>query len=187
MTPGTKHFAVGHACWPPPGMWLLLPRGGQPGRKFGIVLALISLGLFASQIAAPGARLRSTESRLLDTGRRDGCRGRRRRHAPQSRLLRDLVRVDAVGHGRAVFVSGAQFLGVATIVVYAGAILVTFLFVLMLAQPQGHAFYDRVSWEALVSAAVGAVMIGILTMVIGDAFEVRTIASEDETGQYVYA
>ena len=43
---------------------------------------------------------------------------------------------------------GAQFLGVATIVVYAGAILVTFLFVLMLAQPEGHAFYDRVSWEA---------------------------------------
>ena len=80
---------------------------------------------------------------------------------------------------------GAQFLGVATIVVYAGAILVTFLFVLMLAQPQGHAYYDRVSWEALVSAAVGAVMIGILTMVIGDAFEVRTF-SEDETGQYVY-
>ena len=33
---------------------------------------------------------------------------------------------------------GAQFLGVATIVVYAGAILVTFLFVLMLAQPRGQ-------------------------------------------------
>ena len=32
---------------------------------------------------------------------------------------------------------GAQFLGVATVVVYAGAILVTFLFVLMLAQPAG--------------------------------------------------
>ena len=32
---------------------------------------------------------------------------------------------------------GAQFLAVATVVVYAGAILVTFLFVLMLAQPEG--------------------------------------------------
>ena len=58
----------------------------------------------------------------------------------------------------------------ATIVVYAGAILVTFLFVLMLAQPQGHAYYDRVSWEALFSAAVGACMVGMLTMVITDAF-----------------
>ena len=47
---------------------------------------------------------------------------------------------------------GAQFLAVATVVVYAGAILVTFLFVLMLAQPEGQASYDRVSWEALLSA-----------------------------------
>lgn len=41
---------------------------------------------------------------------------------------------------------GAQFLSVATIAVYAGAILVTFLFVLMLAQPEGHDYYDRISW-----------------------------------------
>lgn len=40
----------------------------------------------------------------------------------------------------------AQFLGFATIVVYAGAIVVTFLFVLMLANPEGHANYDRISW-----------------------------------------
>lgn len=40
----------------------------------------------------------------------------------------------------------AQFLGVATIVVYAGAIIVTFLFVLMLANPEGQANYDRISW-----------------------------------------
>lgn len=41
----------------------------------------------------------------------------------------------------------AQFLGFATIVVYAGAIVVTFLFVLMLANSEGHAQYDRISWE----------------------------------------
>ncbi len=43
----------------------------------------------------------------------------------------------------------AQFLGFATIVVYAGAIVVTFLFVLMLANPEGHAKYDRISWAKL--------------------------------------
>ena len=42
--------------------------------------------------------------------------------------------------------NGAQFLGVATIMVYAGAIVVTFLFVLMLSQPDGKSSYDRVSW-----------------------------------------
>ena len=66
----------------------------------------------------------------------------------QPGLLRRLVRHVAAGHGRAVSLPGAQFLAVATVVVYAGAILVTFLFVLMLAQPEGTRLYDRVSWEA---------------------------------------
>jgi NADH-quinone oxidoreductase subunit J len=32
------------------------------------------------------------------------------------------------------------------VAVYAGAIVVTLLFVLMLAQPEGHTHYDRISW-----------------------------------------
>ena len=51
-----------------------------------------------------------------------------------------------VGSAGLFLMQGAQFLGGATIVVYAGAIVVTFLFVIMLAQPEGHAVYDRVSW-----------------------------------------
>ena len=66
-----------------------------------------------------------------------------------------------------LLVLGAQFLGVATIVVYAGAILVMFLFVLMLAQPAGLAPYDRVSNEPLLSAIAGAVLLGLLTLSIG--------------------
>ena len=66
-----------------------------------------------------------------------------------------------------LLVLGAQFLGVATIVVYAGAILVMFLFVLMLAAPAGLAPYDRVSNEPLLSAVAGAVLLGILSLSIG--------------------
>jgi NADH-quinone oxidoreductase subunit J len=62
--------------------------------------------------------------------------------------------------------TGAEFLAVATLVVYAGAILVTFLFVLMLSQPEGHTSYDRRSWEAMLSAAAGAFLIGVLSMTI---------------------
>ncbi|MCA9161465.1 MAG: NADH-quinone oxidoreductase subunit J [Planctomycetales bacterium] len=51
-----------------------------------------------------------------------------------------------LGTGGLFLYQGAQFLGVATVVVYAGAIVVTFLFVVMLAQPEGHASYDRISW-----------------------------------------
>ena len=39
--------------------------------------------------------------------------------------------------------AGAQFLAAGTIIVYAGAIIVTFLFVIMLAQMEGKADYDR--------------------------------------------
>jgi NADH-quinone oxidoreductase subunit J len=66
-----------------------------------------------------------------------------------------------------LLVLGAQFLGVATIVVYAGAILVMFLFVLMLAQPAGLAPYDRVSNEPLLSAVAGGVLLGLLSLSIG--------------------
>ena len=39
--------------------------------------------------------------------------------------------------------AGAQFLAAGTVIVYAGAIIVTFLFVIMLAQAEGKAGYDR--------------------------------------------
>lgn len=41
--------------------------------------------------------------------------------------------------------AGAQFLAAGTVIVYAGAIIVTFLFVIMLAQQEGQASYDRSS------------------------------------------
>ncbi len=79
-------------------------------------------------------------------------------------------------------VQGAQFLAVATIVVYAGAILVTFLFVLMLAQSQGRDYYDRISWEPLLAAAAGAVLIGILTMALVGS-SVENLPQPDQAGQ----
>ncbi|MEO1990666.1 MAG: NADH-quinone oxidoreductase subunit J [Pirellulales bacterium] len=81
-----------------------------------------------------------------------------------------------------LLVLGAQFLGVATIVVYAGAILVMFLFVLMLAQPSGMASYDRVSNEPLLSTITGAVLLGILSLSIGRlSTSTESIASDNES------
>jgi NADH-quinone oxidoreductase subunit J len=84
---------------------------------------------------------------------------------------------------------GAQFLAVATVVVYAGAILVTFLFVLMLAQPRGQAAYDRVSWEGLLSASAGAVLIGILTLTITGIVQSGDVApvGQSDEGQQALA
>ena len=73
-----------------------------------------------------------------------------------------------VGSAGLFLFQGVEFLAVATIVVYAGAILVTFLFVLMLAQPRGRSSYDRVSWDAALSAFCGAFIAGVLsTSVVG--------------------
>ncbi len=70
--------------------------------------------------------------------------------------------VSLLGTAGLFLFQGAQFLGVATVVVYAGAIVVTFLFVLMLAQPEGHAPYDRVSWA---SFAVPAALVGAAAVI----------------------
>ncbi|MDA1051176.1 MAG: NADH-quinone oxidoreductase subunit J [Planctomycetota bacterium] len=73
--------------------------------------------------------------------------------------------VSLLGVAGLFLLQGAQFLGVATVVVYAGAIVVTFLFVLMLAQPEGHSPYDRISWAgfAIPIATIGvALLIGTL-------------------------
>ncbi len=64
---------------------------------------------------------------------------------------------------------GAEFLGVATLVVYAGAIVVTLLFVLMLAQPRGDTVYDRLSWgnfPRTVSPAISIGMVAMLTAIL---------------------
>jgi len=57
---------------------------------------------------------------------------------------------------------GAEFLSAATVIIYAGAIIVTFLFVIMLAQPRGTAPSDRNAREAAMSAAAGAILAATL-------------------------
>ncbi|NBT12996.1 MAG: hypothetical protein EBS56_05350 [Planctomycetia bacterium] len=148
-------------------LWLLLPRGSENriARRAGLVLGAAALAGF------------------IVTGRRLGGLGEEAVF-----LVVSLVAVisgaativtrspvysaiwfalSLAGVAGVLLVLGAQFLGVATIVVYAGAILVMFLFVLMLAQPSGLAPYDRVSNEPLLSAVAGAVLLGLLSLSIG--------------------
>jgi len=73
--------------------------------------------------------------------------------------------VSLLGVAGLLLLQGAYFLGASTIIVYAGAIIVTFLFVLMLAQPEGHTAYDRISWASFVPVAAttaAALLMGML-------------------------
>jgi NADH-quinone oxidoreductase subunit J len=150
------------------GLWLMLPRGTHRGRAIGTILAVVAFGAGASQLPYLGDWLTSSVFGLISAITIVS--------AVATITFRNPVYC-AIWFGlmllgvAALFLSiGAQFLAVATVVVYAGAILVTFLFVLMLAQPEGKAPYDRVSWDAMLSAALGMVFVGVLSMSIVGIF-----------------
>ena len=151
-------------CWRAAGMWLLLPRGRAPGRRCGALLGLASLGILAYVMPPLGELAGAVVFYVLA--------GMTVISAVCAVTFRSPVycaiwfALSLLGTAALFLFQGAQFLGVATIVVYAGAILVTFLFVLMLAQPEGDAFYDRISWEGLLAASTGALMVGVLTLTL---------------------
>jgi NADH-quinone oxidoreductase subunit J len=146
------------------GMWLLLPRGAAKGRGVGAVLTVAALGCFAAQLLPLGNWSDSVIYYILAAVTIVAAICTVTFRSPVYCAV--WFALALTGTAGIFMVQGAQFLGVATIVVYAGAILVTFLFVLMLAHPAGNAYYDRVSWEALLAAATGAVLVGILSMTI---------------------
>jgi NADH-quinone oxidoreductase subunit J len=63
-----------------------------------------------------------------------------------------------------VLLAEAEFLAVALLIIYAGAILVTYLFVIMLAkQSGGPAPYDRRARTPLIGCVVGFVLLGLVS------------------------
>ena len=82
-------------------------------------------------------------------------------------LLSTIGAVRVITHPRPVF-AAMHFMAFALVIVYAGAILITYLFVLMLAQQSpvvgvGDAWYDRVPREALSAVFIGFVMLATLS------------------------
>ena len=71
-----------------------------------------------------------------------------------------------IGTAGLFLLQNAQFLAAAIVIVYAGAIIVMFLFVVMLAQPAGAAFYDRISREPALAVGAGSVLLAVLLTAI---------------------
>jgi NADH-quinone oxidoreductase subunit J len=124
--------------------YLLLPGKGKQHKWIGGVLGTLSVGLIWSLVPMTGkmtiqsafwfmASLAVVASTATVTSR-----------SPVYSAI--WFAVSLLGVAGLFLLQGAQFLGIATVAVYAGAIVVTFLFVLMLAQPEGLSFYDRITW-----------------------------------------
>jgi NADH-quinone oxidoreductase subunit J len=146
------------------GVWLMLPGRGLPLRLGGMVLGLASFGMLAAQVGSLGHWARDSVFWILAGVTVVAAAGTISFRSPVYCAI--WFALSLLGTASLFLMEGAEFLAVATVVVYAGAILVTFLFVLMLAQPRGEATYDRVSWEGLLSASAGAVLVGILTLTL---------------------
>jgi NADH-quinone oxidoreductase subunit J len=150
------------------GLTLLLPHGRRRGRVAGVVLAAVAAGLLASQMSWLGRISGDIVFVILATVTVVAAVATITVASPvYSAIWFGMTLLSSAG---LFMLQGAQFLAVATVVVYAGAILVTFLFVLMLAQPEGRTRYDRLSWEALVSATTGIVIVGVLSMTLVHVF-----------------
>ena len=148
-------------------LWLLLPRGAESrlARWLGLALGAVAI----AGLVATGRRLGGLgeEAVFLVVSLVAVISGAATVVSRSPVYAAIWFALALAGVAGVLLVLGAQFLGVATIVVYAGAILVMFLFVLMLAQPSGMAPYDRVSNEPLLSAVAGAVLLGLLSLFVG--------------------
>ena len=130
------------------GTWLLLPhRHGRlkpwSAHAAGAVLAGIALILLAGFWTSPGGGLTTVFFYAFAfTALGAGVMTITSRDPVYSALWFAAVVLATSG---LFLLAGAQFLAAGTIIVYAGAIIVTFLFVLMLAQREGRATYDRMA------------------------------------------
>ncbi|MFM7072397.1 MAG: NADH-quinone oxidoreductase subunit J [Planctomycetota bacterium] len=140
---------------------LLIPGSSQRAQTPGLAFAgaaLILLGLGLGRADSLGAQISFWVLAALTVGSAGAAIAMR--SAVYSAIW---FAVSLLGTGGLFCLQNAQFLGVATVVVYAGAIVVTFLFVVMLAQPEGHDAYDRISWGPLAKP----IIVGSATLLLG--------------------
>jgi len=151
------------------GIWLMLPPKGRQGRFVGAILSVAGLLLLAIQLLGFGQWNGQAMFMLLATFTTISAVATITMRSPVYSAI--WFALTLLGTAGLLLLQEAQFLAVATIIVYAGAILVTFLFVLMLAQPEGHAIYDRMSWgkfAPLCAVLSGVLLVGGLTFLLSD-------------------
>lgn len=128
------------------GTWMMLPHRHGSARPrslhaIGAVLVVLATGLLLGFCSPPGAALASLFFYAFAAASvLGGVLTITSVNPVHSALWFAAVVLATTG---LFLMTGAQFLAAATVIIYAGAIIVTFLFVIMLAQASGEALYDR--------------------------------------------
>lgn len=159
-------------------IYLLLPRPRPYPRLWGAaagVAALLSLGLVLRGTWTAHTTPEVVESALFglfaSVALAAGTLLLSQRNPVRAALSFALVVLSTCG---LFLLQAAPFLMAATIIVYAGAIIVTFLFVIMLAQQAGLSDADQRSREPFLSCLAGFVLLGAILFVLHQGFETRS-------------
>jgi NADH-quinone oxidoreductase subunit J len=144
------------------GIYALLPRGTSAGRRVGAALTLIALVLLIPHWRGMGIASATVLFYLLAILTLVGAvMTVTSRNPVYCALWFGLV---LLGTGGLFLLVGAQFLAAATVIVYAGAIVVTLLFIVMLAQQQGLARYDRLTHEPFLATWTSMVLVAVVLL-----------------------
>src|SRR4051795_2140340 len=143
------------------GVWWLMPRAARLPKLVGLVLAICGAGLLASRLNPAHGHVVQTilfstfsaiailSAILMITNR----------NPVYSALWFAIVTLGVCG---LFLLQSAPFLAAATVIVYAGAIVVTFVFVIMLAQQSGATVYDQRSRQPFLATVLGVLLLGAL-------------------------
>ena len=144
---------------------LLMPKGERRSKLIGSLIGLAALGLIGGTLLRPSGALVQDTLFFLFSGVAiiSATMMITNRNPAYSALWFALVTLSVCG---LFLLQSAPFLASATVIVYAGAIIVTFLFVLMLAQQAGTTNYDQNARQPGVIAFTGFVLLGALLFVI---------------------
>ena len=156
-------FALGGA-----GVYLLLPRSGQSKALVGGVIGVSAIiGLLTVLALRVVARDSSTAYFYPFAAIAVVGAGRVITHPKPVYCALYFVMV-VVAVAALLVLQQAEFLAVALIIIYAGAILVTYLFVIMLARQSGAPTYDRAAREPFLSVVAGFVLMAAIAGKAGD-------------------
>jgi NADH-quinone oxidoreductase subunit J len=156
-------FAFGAA-----GLYLLLP---QPGRSRTLIGGLLGLGALVCFFLLLGARvIRADSSAVFFYAFAAVAVAAAARVITHPKPVYSAVYFVLVVLAVAalLLVQEAEFLAVALVIIYAGAIMVTYLFVIMLAQQAGSPVYDRHAREPFVAVFAGFLLMSAIAGRAGD-------------------